>query len=88
MARVDNIRRRRQEVVTRVGNNDLEEPALTRMGKARREDVKDEEGLALAILVEPGCSLERQWRKMLENVTELHTEHMWENVSELRSDSH
>ena len=85
---MDDIRRRRQEVVTRVGNNDLEEPALTRMGKARREDVKDEEGLALAILVEPGCSLERQWRKMLENVTELHTEHMWENVSELRSDSH
>ena len=75
-------------MVTRVGENDLEEPALTRVGEKRREDDKDEEVLALAILVEPGCSLERQWRKMLENVTELHTEHMWENVSELRSDSH
>ena len=68
-------------MVTRVVENDLEEPALTRVGEKRREDDKDEEVLALAIL-------ERQWRKMLENVTELHTEHMWENVSELRSDSH
>ena len=75
MTRVDNIRRRRQEVVTRVG-------------ETRRENGDDLEVLALTILVEPGRGLERQWRKMLENVTELHTEHMWENVSELRSDSH
>ena len=60
MTRVDNIRRRRQEVVTRVVENDLEEPALTRVGETRREDDKDEEGLALAILVEPGHGLERQ----------------------------
>ena len=57
---MDNIRRRRQEVVTRVVENDLEEPALTRVGEKRREDDKDEEGLALAILVEPGHGLERQ----------------------------
>ena len=63
MTRVDNIRRRRQEVVTRVG-------------ETRKEDNKDEVVLALAILGEPGCGLERQWRKMLEN------------ASELRSDSH
>jgi len=56
VTRVDKIRRRRQEVVTRVG-------------ETRREGDKDEEVLALAIL-------ERQWRKMLEN------------ASELRSDSH
>ena len=47
-------------MVTRVVENDLEEPALTRVGETRREDDKDEEGLALAILVEPGHGLERQ----------------------------
>jgi len=69
VTRTDKIRRRRQEVVTRVVDND-------RMGKTKREDDKDEEVLALAILGEPGCGLERQWRKMLEN------------ASELQSDSH
>ena len=44
---MENIRRRRQEVVTRVG-------------KTRRDDDKDLEVLALAILGEPGRGLERQ----------------------------
>ena len=57
---MDNIRRRRQEVVTRVVENDLEEPALTRVGEKRREDDKDEEEFALAILGEPGRGLERR----------------------------
>ena len=49
---------------------------VNRVGETRSEDDKDEEVLALAILGEPGCGLESQWRKMLEN------------ASELRSDSH
>ena len=57
---MEKIRRRRQEVVTRVVDNDLEEPALARVGETRREDVKDLEVLALAIFVEPGRGLERQ----------------------------
>ena len=73
MSRVDDIRRR-QEVVTRVGDNDLEEPALTRVGEKRREDDKDEEVLALAILGDPGFGLEGQWRKMLENASELRSD--------------
>ena len=47
-------------MVTRVVENDLEEPALTRVGEKRREDDKDEEVFALAILGEPGRGLERR----------------------------
>ena len=57
---MENIRRRRQEVVTRVGENNLEELALARVGETRREDVKNLEVLALAILGEPGRRVERQ----------------------------
>ena len=60
MTREENIRRRRHEMVTRLGENNLEERALTRVGEKRREDDKDLEVLALAIFVEPGRGLERQ----------------------------
>ena len=79
MTRVENIRRKRQEVVTRVGDNDLEELALARVGETRREDDKDEEVLALAILGEPGqvAGLRdnegKCWRT-LQNFGVIHTE--------------